>query len=223
MMKYGFITLGVLFCLHSFTQSIYGKVTYKNFREYSEFNEVVNPKNFKPEILNAAIFFATNEIRSKKRLSILDYHPLLEAAATLHSEEMVNKNFFGHTNKKNKRLEEPEDRAKVAGIVNASIAENVMEGFIINYKSGDKVVAQGPGEFSKQNSNQLLPAHTYLTLADQLLANWMNSKGHRANILSNKAVQLGCGTAFYKMQNFNDMPAVKATQNFQWFHKVKSR
>jgi hypothetical protein len=49
----------------------------------------------------------------------------------------------------------------------------------------------------------------------------MNSPGHRKNILSKDALQLGCGAAFFLTTEFNDMPTFYIVQNFQCFEPVQ--
>lgn len=216
--------LGILFCfiaiipLHS--QSIYTKLNQNNFKNYQPFNEKIDVNNFKDTLLNAAIFYLTNEIRIKNNLSELEYCSALEKSAKLHSEMMVKNDFFSHTNKYNRKLKEPDDRARAVGISNPYLAENIVEGFLYAYKSGDKVTPAGPGIFLIPNTNKRLEAHTYLSLAQELLSIWMNSPGHKKNILAPDALQLGCGSKSYLIEDFNSMPGVKVTQNFQWFEKV---
>lgn len=204
---------------NSVTQELYN-FELSSFRKEKIFKQTIEIKDFKPEILNAAIFYCTNEIRKDNKLTILTYAPTLETSATMQSQDMADNNFFSHTNPKNKKHREPEDRAMLAGITNPHIAENIIEGFILQYTSGQQVEAGGVGEFKNPKTNKPLPVQTYLSLADELLKLWMHSPGHKANILSDKAYQLGCGTALYFMHDFNEMPCVKATQNFQWFEPV---
>lgn len=210
-----------LISLDFYSQGIYEQYNHKNFRKSKELQQEIDPGNFRPELLNSAIFFATNEIRAKKKLRILDYHPKLERAATIHSDDMAKDNFFGHTNPKNARHREPEDRARRAGINNPKLAENVAEGFLLVYKAESSVIPGQPGEFFEPGTREPIPPHTYLSCADQLLKSWMNSKGHRKNILSVNGIEHGAGTSLFFMKGFNEMPAIKATQNFQWFEPVK--
>ena len=176
------ILIVVFFSPYCYSQTMYQTTHYKNFRRNKELKQTITPSTFKPELLNAAIFFATNEIRAKKGLSVLSHNPKLELSATIHSKDMADLDFFNHTNNKNKAHRTPDDRAKEAGITNPKLAENIIEGFIIVYKSGDGVIPQGPGKFLNPKTKEPLPYHTYLSLADVLLDNWMHSPGHRKNI-----------------------------------------
>lgn len=220
MVRIALISILSLFIQLISGQSIYEGLNHKNFRENEKLQQKIDPEDFNTELLNAAIFFATNEIRVKNKLSVLNYNSLLEKAATIHSKNMAKNDFFDHTNRKSRKYREPKDRAIAAGISNPKIAENIIEGFLLVYKSGESVIPKDKGAFIDPKTREQLPFQTYLSLTDQLMETWMNSKGHRANILSDKAIELGCGTTLYYMTEFNDMPAVKATQNFQWFYPV---
>lgn len=206
-----------------FAQRIYDELNLSNFRRYEPYQQKIDIDNFDPKLLESAIFFLTNEIRVKNKLPELKYCPLLAEAAKIHSDQMARLNFFDHTNLKNKKLREPEDRARTAGVTNPKIAENIIEGFILEYNSGDRVIASSPGVFLNEKDRKQLQERTYLSLAENLIELWMNSKGHRANILAKDALELGCGVTLYTMKNFNSMPAVKATQIFQWFEPVQSK
>ncbi len=223
-MKYIFILILIAFfgIENTFSQAIYKKYNYKDFRKNNDFQEKIDIDHFDAELLNACIFFATNEIRAKKHLPILKYNTLLEKAASSHSGEMAKKNFFSHYNETEKKFYEPNDRARVAGISNPHLAENIIEGFILEYKAGTEVVPLSPGKFALPGGKEEpLNTRSYLELTDQLLDDWMHSKGHKANILSVNAIQLGCGTTLFLMKDFNDMPAVKATQCFQEYKPIE--
>lgn len=201
-------------------QSDYYSYTLRNFRKADSFKEVIDIKNPDLKRLNAVLFFITNETRVKQKSSILSYHPLLEKAAVIHSNEMVKRNFFNHFNVESEELNSPKDRARYAGISNPYIAENIAEGFVLRYKVGTPVYPSGKGIFRYDLKDDPIAAHTYLSLGESILKDWMNSPQHRSNIISKKAVQLGCGTAFFLKDDFNDMPTVYATQNFQLHESV---
>ncbi len=200
--------------------SDYHKVTLDNFRENALFLETIDFNDIDFARLNAAIFYATNEVRAKKRLTVLEYSPYLEKAATMHSEDMIKYDFFSHINPKVKKRREPVDRGELVGITNPLMAENIIEGYGLVYISGKSVYKRGPGKFSYSQNGPIIETHTYLSFADEVVDNWMHSKGHKANILSKDNLQLGCGTAFFINKKFNDMPSFMATQNFQQYDKI---
>jgi len=202
--------------------SDYSKTDYKNFRSNPLFVQQINPSDIDYPLVNASIFFLTNEIRARNGLATLEYSKELEIAAWTHSRMMVEKNFFSHTDSTDSGRREPSDRAKLAGITNPSIAENIAEGFGIAYKAGVPVYPKNTekGEFSYSADGPIIKPHTYISLAEALLEQWMNSPGHRSNILSKSGLQMGCGAYFYRDKSFYNMLKCRATQNFQWFNKI---
>ncbi len=172
------------------TYDMYKTVGHTNFRKNVLFQQSFSSSKPDIPLLNAALFFMTNEQRQLAGVYLLDYHPACEIAAFQHSKSMVEKDFFSHTNYKQSDRSSTVLRAMLAGITNPSIAENIA----YNYTSGST---------------------TYLDVADKLITQWMNSSGHRSNILSKQAHQLGCGVYF-------SGSVVYATQVYQWFNELKS-
>ena len=199
----------------------YRNITVENYRQERLFNDTLDFNNIDLNRLNAVLFFVTNEIRLKHNLQTIEYSPELEKAAAMHSRDMVVHDFFSHTNPFNHKRETPNNRATITGIANPFIAENIAEDFGLQYKSGDNVYVMGKGEFSYRPEGKLIPPRTYLSLAESFLKRWMNSPEHKKNIISSNALQMGCGTYFFTDPEFNSMPTFMATQNFQWYEKIK--
>ena len=105
---------------------------------------------------------------------------------------MTEKDFFSHSNPKDANRKNPGDRAKLAGILNPAIAENI--------------------------ANSGASNATYLELIDDLIDMWMKSPGHHDNILSDKAKAFGCGVFIKKGDSYM---SANATQVFQWFSDVQ--
>lgn len=199
----------------------YKGISLKTFRNEKSFNDTLAFSNIDLQRLNAVIFYLTNEIRAKHRLPVLEYAPELEEAAAMHSCDMVLHDFFGHENPIDPEKKTPNDRAAKSGIMNPYIAENIAEDFGLHYKSGSQVYTPGRGKFSYEPEGKLIAPRTYLSLAGSLLERWMHSPEHRKNVLSPDALQMGCGSYFFLDPEFNDMPTFMATQNFQWYEKIK--
>jgi uncharacterized protein YkwD len=201
---------------------LYDSVDHTNFRNLDIFYQEIDFDNIDYPLAHAAIFFVTNEKRVEHGLEPLEFAMELERAAWNHSKMMVEKNFFDHNNYKDRLRYSTEDRAKLAGISNPYIAENIAYTFGIQYIAGTSVypIDQEEGTFSYSSNGPLIPPHTYLSFAEELVAQWMNSPGHRANILSTNGLQMGCGIYFYMDKNFFNMPMFKATQNFQWYEMI---
>ncbi|MBN2212645.1 MAG: hypothetical protein JW723_00245 [Bacteroidales bacterium] len=200
----------------------YSRLGVHNFREDESLNQPVDFENPDYPRLNAAIFYATNEQRLQRKLPLLTYSAQLEETASMHSEDMHEKRFFGHINPAYRKERTPNDRARLAGILNPYLTENIATAFGLQYEQNRKVLVKGPGKFSYPDQDVLIPPRTYLSVADALLKNWMNSEGHKKNILSHNALQLGCGTYMYLDSGFNLMPTFIAAQNFQEYEKIKT-
>lgn len=100
-----------------------------------------------------------NEVRAENGLSPLTWADDLANVARAHSQDMINRNFFSHTNPDGLS---PFDRLKNSGISYRAAAENIAYG---------------------------------QKTAEAVMDAWMNSSGHRANILSSSVKELGVGAA----------------------------
>ncbi|WP_420385121.1 CAP domain-containing protein [Roseivirga sp.] len=182
----------------------YQELNDDNFRDFKLFKKTIDLNKIDYPLLNAAIFFVTNEARLEQGLTLLEYQPNLEIMAYNHSVSMAKDDFFDHENSKDRKRKTPTQRAKLAGIKNPHIGENIH--------------AAGGRQFG-----------TYIELADYVVQSWIDSPPHRVTMYSPDAVQLGCGIYFYdgKWQNYKDVYKQGngfwiATQNFQLFTKVES-
>lgn len=216
------VYFSVVFAQKSNQADYYVRLDVNNFRKDNLLNQQIDISNPDYTRLNAAIFFATNEQRVKHRLPEVTYSAKLEESAFMHSKDMCEKNFFNHNNPRDKKKKTPTDRAKLVGIINPYIAENIATAFGLQYEQGRDVFPKGYGKFSYTSNGDLILPNTYIALADALVKSWMNSEGHRKNILSKNALQLGCGAFLYFDKNFNQMPTFKATQNFQEYEVIKT-
>jgi uncharacterized protein YkwD len=201
-------------------KDLYAKYDYLNFRKELLFKEVIVFSNIDYYRINAVIFHLTNEIRIKNNLLPLSYSRELEKSATIHAQDMKAGNFFSHINETDAKKRTPNDRAKLCNIANPFLAENIIEGYGLQYKANETIYIRDRGQFSKTPEGELLKAHTYISFGEALITGWMNSKDHRKNILSKEALQLGCGATYFVNAEFNDMPSFLVVQNFQWYQPI---
>ena len=192
-MKNILFTLTLLVSFSSLSQANwklqdYPQWDYTNFRQNQLFNQLFSTSDPDYLLLDAAVFYLTNEERAKLGIPILPYHKLLEVAAYNHSMKMATTGFFSHRNPNDTSRTRTGDRGKLAGVSNPKFAENIA-------------------------MNYLRDNATYLQVATTLIEQWMNSAGHRSNILSSKAKQMGAGTYYKNGQ-------IYGTQVFQWFYFV---
>jgi hypothetical protein len=115
----------------------------------------------------------TNDARQRAGLGALACDEALTRAATLHSEDMCDRDYFSHTSRDGRSHDE---RMRDAGATFSTSGENI---------------AWGQGS------------------ASEVHRTWMNSWGHRANILGRQYGRIGigyapCGGSPYWTQNFAD-------------------
>ncbi|MCQ2969664.1 MAG: CAP domain-containing protein [Clostridium sp.] len=123
------------------------------------------------------IYEKVNEERAKAGLATLSYNTIMEKYARIKSQDMGDNNYFSH-----------ED-------LNGNLITTQMKNDGVTYKAWGENIAYigGVSDAAK--------------LAEQFMTNWMNSPGHKANILSTNFSSIGVGV--YKIGN-----KVYATQEF---------
>ncbi len=146
--------------------------------------------------LSEAVRAATNTVRCARGLAPLATDPALVDMAERYSRDMAQRGFFAHQSPVEGR-ETLRKRADDAGIGNVNLAENLITGFFVDYDDGDRfsVVDRDACEFRDADSGRLYDRLTYRTMADDLVARWMDSTGHRRNILSADLTRHGFGMA----------------------------
>src|SRR5688572_1875913 len=87
-----------------FKQKVYAEHEWKSFYKLKEANEIIDPDNYDLHLLNAAVFFSTNKLREEKKGKTLKFSASLRDAAVVHTQQMVDKKFFSHTNNKTLKL-----------------------------------------------------------------------------------------------------------------------
>lgn len=115
------------------------------------------------------IFTKVNEERSRAGMSTLSYSGIMEKYARIKSKDMGDRNYFDHKN--------PEGE-----LITAQMARDG-----ITYRSWGENIAYIGGT---SDINEL---------ANMFMTNWMNSQGHRENILSPNFTSIGVGV--YKSGN----------------------
>ncbi|WP_172676203.1 CAP domain-containing protein, partial [Clostridium disporicum] len=124
-----------------------------------------------------AIFNKVNEERAKAGVAPLTYNTTMEKYARIKSQDMGDNNYLSHTDLSGNCIT---TKMKADGVTYRAWGENIA------YIGG----VSDP-----------------TALANQFMTNWMNSQGHRENILSTNFSSIGVGV--YKIGN-----KVYATQEF---------
>ncbi len=194
----------------------YKKFNETNYDKFQEFKKRIDFSKIDYSLLNAAVFYETNLRRRENDLPSLEFSPALERVSSDHSKEMVKMDFYSHTSPAKGR-ETPVKRMEFIGISNAYSAENINIGFGIMYKPGQPVYppSENKSDFFSytQNGPPILP-QTYMSLATDVVESWMNSPGHRRNILNENLKYMGVGSAHYKDAKAHKMDKFKFTQSF---------
>ena len=159
-------------------------------------SEVVLSKPISISDVENAILKYTNEVRKNNGLSELKQDDNLGRIAREHSDDMVKNDYFDHVNLNG---EDPSDRAKRTG-------------FTKRKQSGGGWYSEGIAEnIGKMPTGNVVGVGYVLNNADSIakahVNSWMESPGHRANILNKQYTNLGVGVSY-------DGLYYVATQNF---------
>ncbi|WP_243281472.1 CAP domain-containing protein [Clostridium sp. D53t1_180928_C8] len=124
-----------------------------------------------------AIFNKVNEERAKAGVAPLSYNSTMEKYARIKSQDMGDNNYFSHAD------------------LSGNYITSKMKADGVSYKAWGENIAYIGGITDPT------------ALANKFMENWMNSEGHRKNILSTNFDSIGIGV--YKVGN-----KVYATQEF---------
>lgn len=174
------------------------------------FDQVISISSFDSALMQEALFHATNLVRQKNNRSALVYQMPLEQAAQSHSQVMAKNLKLDHR-EKSKRRKNPSLRVSEAGGEFETVGENILYlpihqfSFLHqNYLVEDEMVTTETGKE--------IPLHTYRSWAELALQEWMDSPGHRKNILKESYLYLGAGSSLPVYHK--NLPYLYATQVF---------
>lgn len=144
------------------------------------------PANDNGASLRSATLCLVNAERAKRGLAPLAPNVHLGKAAQNYSLAMVRQSFFDHVSPSGSTLLSRIKRGTryLRGARNYSLGENI---------------AWGSGEFASPQ---------------QTVNGWMESAGHRANILNRRFRHIGVGVAFGAPEDDQGMPAATYTTDF---------
>ena len=135
------------------------------------------------DLLGQAVLSETNRARCGNGLEPLTGDGSLQLAADLHARDMAQLRFFSHDSPVPGR-ETMMARARQAGAGYQWVSENIIEARYMAYESRRRYEVIDPArcEFAYSDGAPIAP-HTYASLAREVIGRWMNSPGHRRNIL----------------------------------------
>lgn len=175
--------------------------TKKTIEESSKTVPIITTPEFDAEKIESLIYTYTNEQRNQNGLSNLVSDNKLADIARSHSVDMANRSYFSHDSPEGI---DPTQRGASAGYdcrknyggyYTYGLAENIAQNWL--YTS-----------YMTEGIRTSYTWHTEESLAREIVDGWMNSAGHRENILTSTYDRIGIGIGI------SEDDAVYATQNF---------
>lgn len=155
----------------------------------------VDLADFDPELMAVAIFHATNRVREQLGLTPFVHLPALDRAADQKASIGILQGQLTHENPL-PLTATPADRVRAAGVDYRAVAENIAQQSLFDLPPGVTEVGVrrrgGRNEFYRVDTKQPVQLQTYATFADNVVRAWMNSPGHRANLVNPEFSALGC-------------------------------
>ena len=202
-------------CAQEAYDKYYNSVISADFLSDNNLKNRIDLSDFDLHFLNAAVFHLTNIERSHEDLPLFGFYGNLYKSAALHSESMIEYDYFDHVNRIQKKWRTPKDRILYFDESYRSLAENILENNLLEHE-GDvlkyRTVKNSDGNLRYLDLNgQQIKYGTYLFIAKRLVLQWMNSPPHRANILYVNMSLLGCSCVIDETK----VPVmIRCTQNF---------
>ncbi len=163
-----------------------------DFERQPALDERIEVARFDRKLMAQAIFHETNLMRRKLGLPAFRSLPKLDEAADL--EAAVGKVYQppSHTNPF-PMIGTPFERVQYVGLNIEQVAENIALLSIYETNAGvGMVVREGKRHFLNPETHAELQRATYRGFAREVVRNWMESPGHRANIVNPAFAYLGC-------------------------------
>ncbi|HEY0945996.1 MAG TPA: CAP domain-containing protein [Opitutaceae bacterium] len=177
--------------------------SYAEFTQHPQWQASVDWAGFDAPFLAAAIFHETNRVRAENGIRRLRWYRGLAAAADIQASMNAFTGTSTHANPLAGRGDVAQ-RVNRAGITARSIAENVAMTPARTLADGRPRLAvddAGRRVIRDPATGSELQWPTYAELAARIVQQWMNSPGHRANLLSRSHTHLACGASMARAPN----------------------
>lgn len=145
--------------------------------------------------LSEAVRREVNAVRCRRDLPPLAEDQALDRAAAYHSGDMASRGFFGHDSPVGGRATLT-DRLDQVGARFSHAAENIARTSLYAF-DGREFLLVDPANcvFTFERGGPPVPRRSYAGAAARLVENWMDSPGHRRNILDPAMTRHGAGAA----------------------------
>ncbi len=196
---------------------LYYRMARQEFFKLPDLNRPMNLAQPDHELLDAALFHATNEVRSTYGLPPFTYAPVLFGAASFHAQSMIDRNFYDHQNKTSPTYATPDRRIRTFGGKYQVTAENIAQFQTLDLPRQycPRRQADGTYGYFDCRTGRAYQPFTYAAFARQAVQKWMASPGHRANILNRDLTYLACAARLSRSPGRSKTaPFARPVQNF---------
>lgn len=156
----------------------------------------IEPEGIDQWLLAEAMLRQVNVIRCDRGLAPLAHDAALARAAAHHAGDMAMRGFLDHVSPVPGRRT-PADRLDQAGADYRRVAENIATTSLYAFDGRRFLIRDAARcDFSFTLDGPPIPRQTYAGAARRFVAGWMDSRGHRRNILDPELTRHGAGAAF---------------------------
>ncbi len=164
-------------------------------------------------LFNQAVLIFSNEVRRKNGRNPLRADPALSRAAADHARNMARLRTHSHVLPV-RGQQNLADRMHRQSLDFRLAAENIAMDKIYRLLGRPISIKHQGCRFTYDDTKEPVPAHTYASLAREVVSRWLASPKHRASLLNKSYSRLGAGMGvdvagaacgdFYLVQDFAD-------------------
>ena len=148
----------------------------------SQLDQEINARNFQPRLLAYAIFEETNHARDSLGYPLFKNDAVLDTAANYQAYRMQQENDMQHNWRRDRKFGNLQKRIETLGGGFKAMGENIARNFILKVEDGEYYFLDKLGKAIDKDGNRI-PNKSYRDLAKETVEDWLNSPGHRANLL----------------------------------------
>jgi uncharacterized protein YkwD len=185
-----------------------GQTTASVSNVSAEPSDEINTGSLDRKLLSQLVIRYTNDERETSGMPPVKHDDALQRLAEKHSRDMANRGYFSHTSQRQDRPDIPfEERVSLQKLGYKSTGENLALQPIVTSRRITTLVSSS-GERTREVTPDIA---TYDELARATVEGWMNSPGHRENILTRDFNLVGIGVGIGERDG---VPYAWITQNF---------
>jgi len=166
----------------------------EKFWEIKAVQEEIQADNFNRTLLEAALFHAGNEARIAQGKEVLVWNTILNKAARHQSDLMANGQVLSHTWRRPHNSRKLVDRVELFGGRFSALGENIAQFYLLDIPENEEYSLRS-GIFTDEHGHKI-NNKSYKKLAEGCIKAWMNSPGHRENLLFSFQ-EIGTGVSFW--------------------------